>query len=51
VPAKDGDRLVGAYTSAPLSGTVERTARARGLSKSALIRRALVAYLLLPGQR
>lgn len=44
--AKDGEKLIGAYAHPPLAGTVERVASARGISKSALVRRALVAYLL-----
>ena len=41
--------LLGARLSPSFSGTVERVASAQGLSKSALVRRALVAYVLPDG--
>jgi hypothetical protein len=46
--AKDDDKLIAAYVPSPLAGAVERAATAKGLTKSALVRRALIAYVL-PG--
>jgi predicted transcriptional regulator len=43
---RSGEPLLGARLSPALTGTVERVAKARHISKSALVRAALVAYLL-----
>jgi hypothetical protein len=49
VPRKRSDeRALNTWVSPSFSGTVERVASAEGLSKSALVRRALVAYMLPP---
>jgi hypothetical protein len=43
---RDDEKLVGAYAPSPFAGFVERVAATRGVSKSALIRQALVDYVL-----
>lgn len=43
---RSAEPLIGARLSPSLVGTVERVAGAQGLSKSALVRRALIAYVL-----
>jgi hypothetical protein len=45
---RDEEKLIGAYTPSPFARFVERVAATRGVSKSALIRQALVDYVL-PG--
>jgi hypothetical protein len=44
--AKDGDKLVGAYVPTPFAKALDSAATVRGTSKSSMIRRALIAYLL-----
>jgi Ribbon-helix-helix protein, copG family len=44
--AKDGDKLVGAYVPPPFAKALDSAAHVRGASKSSMIRRALIAYLL-----
>jgi hypothetical protein len=42
---RDTDRALNTWASPEFSGAVESAAAARGLSKAALIRRALASYL------
>jgi hypothetical protein len=44
--AKDGDKLVGAYVPTPFAKALDSAAHVQGTSKSSMIRRALIAYLL-----
>jgi Ribbon-helix-helix protein, copG family len=44
--AKDGDKLVGAYVPTPFAKALTSAANVQGTSKSSMIRRALIAYLL-----
>jgi hypothetical protein len=46
---RDGEQAVTVWTPSPFAGTVERVAGAQGVSRSALVRRALVAYVLPDG--
>jgi hypothetical protein len=46
VAAKDGDRLVGAYVPPSFAKALASAANVQGASKSSVIRRALIAYLL-----
>jgi hypothetical protein len=45
---RDAEQAVTVWTPSPFAGTVERVAASQGLSRSALVRRALVAYVLSP---